>query len=127
MKTSNKVLKSVMTAFAILAAATSAEASSRYTVKARCSGQYDVKVLNWADGGDALYVYADGHLVMSAWATKTVDFDGRVETVSYKAGDIFEGGASLRIRASDNRIPATAGSAHLTYDSSNPLLRCSVY
>ncbi len=112
---------------AAAAAATSLTASRYHTV-ARCSGALNVKVLDWAGQGLALYIYEDGQLVTAQWVEQTVSDDGRVEMTYFKTdAGVSEGGASLRIRSRDTRIPATAGTAWLTYDGQNPRLECSTY
>lgn len=102
--------------------------ASRSRLLARCSGALDVKVIDWAGQGPAIYVYESGHLVTAQWVDKSVSDDGRVEMTSYKTdASVFDGGVSLRIRSRDDRIPATEGTAWLTTDGQNPRLACSVY
>ena len=100
----------------------------RYRTVAKCAGDLDVKVLDWAGQGPALYIYDGGHLVTSQWVDQNVASDGRVETTSYQThASVFDGGASLRIRSEDLKIPQTAGTAFLTFDGGNSRLTCSVY
>ena len=98
-----------------------------YSVEARCSGARTVKVINWNAGGTAIYVSDHGRQLYAGWATKSVSDAYGVEIVTYTAGDVLRGGASLRIRTRDDRIQANEGSAHLTYDFDNNLLACSVF
>lgn len=102
--------------------------ASRYRTLARCSGAVDVRVVDWAGQGPAIYVYEGGRLLTAQWVEQSVSDDGRVEMTSYKTdAGIFDGGVSLRIRSRDTRIPQTEGTAWLTYEGGNPRLECSVY
>jgi hypothetical protein len=128
-------IKMIQASLAILAASVLAQTASaasltvsRSRTIAKCYGDYDVKVLDWAGYGSALYIYDGGRLVSSQWVDKQVAFDGRVETTSFHTDeDVFDGGASLRIRSKDTRIPQTEGTAWLTFDGGNARLDCSVY
>lgn len=110
------------------AAAETSLTASRYRTVAKCEGTFDVKVIDWSGYGPALYIYEDGHLLTAQWVEESVSDDGRVEMTSYKTdASVFDGGASLRIRSRDSRIPQTEGTAFLTYDGGNARLECSVY
>lgn len=128
----NKVIKSALALLAVTLLSQSASAisltASRHRTVARCSGDFDVKVIDWASYGLALYIYEDGHLVTSQRVKKSSSDDGRVEMTYFKTrSSVLDGGASLRIRSRDNRIPATAGTAWLTFDRQNARLDCAVY
>ncbi len=110
------------------AMATDLRTASHYRTVARCSGALDVKVVQWAGQGLTLYIYEDGELLTAQRVERTISDDGRVEMTSFKTDEsVFDGGASLRIRSRDTRIPATAGTGWLTYDRQNPRLECSTY
>ena len=70
--------------------------------------------------------------VVADWADKDyIEDSATVSRVSYSTGSIFNGGAQLRIRTRDERIPENEGSAHLTMRLNgrfvNKLLSCSIY
>jgi hypothetical protein len=123
-----KVALPAITGLVLTAAgATTAGASHRYTVEVKCSGAYDAYVVDWPDAGLALYIYEGDDLVHAAWAEKRVIETGSIERVGYKTGSILEGGADLRIRTKDERIPANEGYANLSFNHTSPLLKCTKY
>ncbi len=116
---------------ALILAPTASAASPKlklFSVEASCTGALDVLVINWQGRGLALYVLDGEEVLLSKWATSSVlENSERITRVEYRAGEVREGGASLRIRTRDARLPATEGTAHLTYDGQNRLLQCDTY
>jgi hypothetical protein len=114
-------------------AETAAAESSGYTVVARCTdGDFSAVVADWSGHGPALYVYRGGRRLTAQWASeRLVENDERVTVVGYgTARGPLDGGADLRIRARDELLPDTAGTAHLLYmdgGARNVLMECSVY
>jgi hypothetical protein len=70
-----------------------------------------------------IYDYS-GDVVHAAPATRDIDSDGRIVMVKYSTGSVLRGGASLRIRAFDQRMPELSGAGHLTFNRSNSLVDC---
>jgi len=129
-----KMLCAIAAAAALLStglAATAAHADHE-TLIAKCSeGSLTAYVVGY-DGWPALYVYSNGRQVAADWADEQLLEDSETVTlVGYSTGSIFNGGANLRLRVRDDRIPANEGSAHLTMRINgrltNKLLACSVY
>ncbi len=131
--TKTKLVKGTLAILAAMllgqtAAAETSLTVSRYRTIANCEGTFDVKVIDWAGYGPAIYIYDGGELLTAQWVDKSVSDDGRIEMTSFKTEDsVFDGGASLRIRSRDSRIPQTEGTAFLTYDGGNARLACSIY
>jgi len=122
-----KTLKAIVGAIILMAIATPAQAS-HYTIKAKCSGDYTVYVVDWHGEGLALYVYSARKLLHAKRADERLIENGpRITRVGYSTGSVLDGGADLRIRIRDERIPANEGSAHLSFGREHSLLECSQY